>query len=72
MSDARGGGVMAIRIQKFEKYYHEIPSIYSSSGCSLLMVCPDMGGVCVYQLEVPETQGGSYEEKYLRVLNLIT
>jgi hypothetical protein len=30
------GGVMIIRIQKFEKY-PEIPSIYSSSGYGLLV-----------------------------------
>jgi hypothetical protein len=37
MSDTRGSGVMIIRIQKFEKYYHEIPSICSRSGCGLLV-----------------------------------
>jgi hypothetical protein len=43
---------MTIRIQKFEKYYLEIPSIYSSSGCVLIWVV----FVCI-KLEVPETQG---------------
>jgi hypothetical protein len=35
VSNTRGGGVMIIRIQKFEKYYHEISSNYRSSGCGL-------------------------------------
>jgi hypothetical protein len=37
VSDARGSGGMTIRIQKFEKYYHEISSSYRSSGCGLHM-----------------------------------
>ncbi len=43
---------MTIRIQKFEKYYHEIPSIYSSSGWVLIWA----KFVCI-KFEVHETQG---------------
>jgi hypothetical protein len=31
VSDARGGGVIALQIEKFENYYHQISSIYSSN-----------------------------------------
>jgi hypothetical protein len=33
-------------------------------------VCPDVGGVCVYQVwSLWDSRGWNYEEKYLRVLN---
>jgi hypothetical protein len=40
VSDKRGGGVMIIRIYKFEKYYDEISRNYRSSGYGLRMGVP--------------------------------
>ncbi len=57
MSDARRDGVMTIRIKKFEKY-PEIPIIYSSSGCNLLVDVSWYGwSSCVSSLKSPRLKG---------------
>jgi hypothetical protein len=66
VSDARGGGVIAIRIQKFGKYYRGISSTYSGSGCGLQALCPHMGEVYVFQVWSPWDSRGGVIKKYIR------